>query len=311
MRSLVLFLCLHSSLIVGCASRSGYNVEKNIESEFKFSSKFLTVGDYKVHYIDEGKGDPILLLHGNPTNVYLWRNIVPNLSLRHRVLAIDLIGLGKSDKEYKKNLFYVNQEMLRKFIEKMKLKKLVIVGHDWGGALAYDYASRNDLKGLVLIEPVRPKKRLDSFFGRVLWKTSFLEWYMVSKNYFVETMIPSLTARSLTDQELDNYRRPVKSEEDRLTTYKWWTLLPFESEKAELFPVLNKSLSTVAKSGLSKLFIVANPGVIITKKIESRFKETFKNTIFINIGDGKHFLQESHPKKISRAIIGWNEKHNN
>ena len=70
----------------------------NISADFPFESKYLNVKGSKMHYIDVGEGDPILFLHGNPTSNYLWRNVIPHLEGQGRLIAPDLIGMGKSDK---------------------------------------------------------------------------------------------------------------------------------------------------------------------------------------------------------------------
>ena len=74
------------------------NNKKQVSSEFPFRSNFIEIHDSKIHYIDEGIGEPILFLHGNPTSSYLWRNIIPHLKDNARCIAPDLIGMGKSDK---------------------------------------------------------------------------------------------------------------------------------------------------------------------------------------------------------------------
>lgn len=101
-------------------------------TEFPFQSKFIEVLGSKIHYVDEGEGDPILLLHGIPTSNYLWRNVIPHLSSLGRCIAPDLIGLGKSDKpdiEYsiKDHIHYIDE-----FIHALQLKKIVYVLHGGG-----------------------------------------------------------------------------------------------------------------------------------------------------------------------------------
>jgi len=119
---------------------------KQISTEFPFRSNFVQVHGSKIHYIDEGKGEPILLLHGNPTSSYLWRNIIPHLTDNARCIAPDLIGMGKSDKpdiEYK---FFDHAKYIEGFIDKMKLKDISLVIHDWGSGLGFHYAMRNEDK---------------------------------------------------------------------------------------------------------------------------------------------------------------------
>ena len=73
-------------------------IRQDISADFAFKSNYIEVHDSKLHYVDEGSGDPILFLHGNPTSSYLWRNVIPHVTSLGRAVAPDLIGMGKSDK---------------------------------------------------------------------------------------------------------------------------------------------------------------------------------------------------------------------
>ncbi len=107
-----------------------------------------------MHYIDEGSGDPLLFLHGNPTSCYLWRNIVPHVSTLGRCIALDLIGMGQSDKPDIEYRFFEHVRYVEDFIEKMKLENLTLVIHDWGSAIGFHYAMRheNNVQGLAFME---------------------------------------------------------------------------------------------------------------------------------------------------------------
>ena len=134
---------------------------KSISPDFPFESKYLDVHGSKMHYIDEGEGDPILFLHGNPTSNYLWRNIIPYLTPHARVIAPDLIGMGKSDKPDISYNFFDHTKYLEGFIEKLELTNVTLVLHDWGSGLGFHYGMRheNNLKGIAFMESmIKPLK---------------------------------------------------------------------------------------------------------------------------------------------------------
>ncbi|MCH6574394.1 MAG: alpha/beta fold hydrolase, partial [Bacteroidetes bacterium] len=122
---------------------------QEISAKFPYTSKFIEVNGSKMHYVDEGSGNPILFLHCNPTSSYLWRNIIPHLSRAGRCIAPDLIGFEKSDKPDIEYRFFDHVKYVEGFIEKMGLKNITLVIHDWGSALGFHYAMRheNNIKG--------------------------------------------------------------------------------------------------------------------------------------------------------------------
>ena len=127
----------------------------SISAEFPFDSRYLEVEGSRLHYVEEGSGDPILFLHGNPTWSYLWRNVLPHLSPHGRALALDLIGMGRSDKPDIEYRFFDHVRYLEGFIKKLQLENLTLVLHDWGAALGFHYAMRHQerVKGIAFLEP--------------------------------------------------------------------------------------------------------------------------------------------------------------
>jgi len=115
-----------------------------ISPEFPFESHYVEVHGSKMHYIDEGTGDPVLFLHGNPTSSYLWRNIIPYLSDHARCITPDLIGMGKSDKPDIPYRFTDHYRYITGFIEALNLKNITFVIHDWGSGLGFHYAMQNE-----------------------------------------------------------------------------------------------------------------------------------------------------------------------
>ena len=129
---------------------------QEISAAFPFQSKFVEVHGSKMHYVEEGAGDPVLFLHGNPTSSYLWRNVIPHVSPLARCIALDLIGMGKSDKPDLEYRFVEHSRYVDGFIEALGLRNITFVIHDWGSALGFHYARRHEenVKGLAFMEAI-------------------------------------------------------------------------------------------------------------------------------------------------------------
>jgi haloalkane dehalogenase len=147
--------------------------KKQISTEFPFRSNFVEVDGSKIHYIDEGKGEPILFLHGNPTSSYLWRNIIPHLTDNARCIAPDLIGMGKSDKPDIEYRFFDHVKYIEGFFDKMKLKNITLVVHDWGSGLGFHYGMRNEdkIRGIAFMEAILASTESWDMFSRPFTST--------------------------------------------------------------------------------------------------------------------------------------------
>ena len=122
--------------------------------DFPFESHYVDVDGSKMHYVESGEGDPILFVHGNPTSSYLWRNVIPHVSPVGRAIAVDLIGMGRSDKPDIDYRFFDHLKYLEAFIEALGLENVTLVLHDWGGGLGTSYARRHpdNVRGMPFTE---------------------------------------------------------------------------------------------------------------------------------------------------------------
>ncbi|HDK81099.1 MAG TPA: haloalkane dehalogenase, partial [Nitrospirae bacterium] len=219
---------------------------ENISSEFPFKSNYIEVLGSKIHYIDEGQGNPILFLHGNPTSSYLWRNIIPHLTPHARCIAPDLIGMGKSDKPDINYRFADHVEYIEGFIEKMGLKNITLVIHDWGSALGFHYAMRNEdnIKGIAFMEAILKPLKWSEFtkefrIGFKLFRTPLIGWLIISvMNVFVEKILPQAIVRDLTGDEMNRYREPFKTIKDRKPVLRWPNEIPIEGKPSDVTEIV-------------------------------------------------------------------------
>ena len=123
-------------------------------NKIQFEQKTIEILGSKMSYIDEGEGDPIVFIHGVPTSKRVWRGIIPELSQSARCIAVDLIGLGQSDKP---DIDYSIDDHVRyftQFMEALNLENATLVMHAWGSVIGFSYAMHhpNKIKGLAFFE---------------------------------------------------------------------------------------------------------------------------------------------------------------
>jgi|TARA_B110000438_G_scaffold218763_1_gene211652 haloalkane dehalogenase len=282
----------------------------------EISKKFIKVNDKKIAYVEMGQGDPIVFQHGNPTSSYLWRNIMPYLKEQGRCIAVDLIGMGDSDKldqsGPKKYLYEEHRDYLFKAWEKLKINNNVtLVVHDWGSALGFDWAFQhpNAIKGIVYMEaivrPVKWNEWPDSATNIFkAFRSNAGEELILNKNIFIEGVLPNSIIRNLDEEEMEAYRKPfLKSGEDRRPSLSWPREIPIENEPKNVTKIVSRYSKWLENTEIKKLFINADPGSILVGK-QREFCRTWKNQTEITV-KGKHFIQEDSPDDIGKAIKDW------
>lgn len=286
---------------------------KPISADFPFESKYVEVHGSKIHYIDEGSGDPILFLHGNPTSSYLWRNIIPYLVPHGRCIALDLIGMGKSDKPDLGYRFSDHSKYVEGFIEKLGLTNLTLVIHDWGSALGFHYAMRHEsnIKGIAfmeaLLKPVMWKDFPADFKrGFKMMRTPGIGWVMISvMNVFVTQILPQTIVRKLTAEEQAYYAAPYQTVQSRKPVRQWPCEIPIEGKPADVHQLISKYNQQLQNSALPKLLFFATPGALINAETVEWCRQHLKNLTVVDIGKGMHFVQEDQPHLIGEELGKW------
>jgi len=278
--------------------------------------KTIEVLGQTMAYVEMGTGDPIVFQHGNPTSSYLWRNIMPKLADQGRCLAIDLIGMGDSDKlEDSGPDRYTLAEHQRYFDAALTAlgvtDKVTLVLHDWGTALGFDWARRHAdailgiayMEGIVM--PVEwddwPQVARGIFQG---FRSEAGEEMILNKNLFVESVLPGSVLRILSEEEMAVYRRPFSSPgESRRPTLSWPRQIPIAGQPAAVVSTVESYSAWLAESALPKLFINADPGAILIGR-QRQFCRGWANQSEVTVA-GSHFLQEDSPHEIAQAIASW------
>jgi haloalkane dehalogenase len=267
-------------------------------------------------YVEMGEGTPIIFQHGNPTSSYLWRNIMPHLQDQGRCIAIDLIGMGDSDKldnpDASSYTFVQHREYLDGALEALGVESdVTLVIHDWGSALGFDWANRHRdaVKGIAYMEgivrPVSwdewPEAARGVFQG---FRSTAGEEMVLDKNTFVERVLPGSILRDLSEEEMEIYRRPFQnSGEDRRPTLTWPRQIPIDGTPADVVEIVQAYADWLTEADLPKLFINADPGAILIGA-QREFCRSWPNQTEVKVW-GNHFLQEDSPHEIGKAIAAW------
>ncbi len=291
----------------------GVDAEPSISAEFPYESQYVEVLGSKMHFIEQGQGDPILMLHGNPSSSYLWRNVIPHVSPAGRVIAVDLIGMGKSDKP---DIAYELQDHIRyvdAFIETMGLENVVLVLHDWGGGVGFDYAMRNpeNVRGIVFMEAVvKPMTWADTNFAeKYLFETMRDEEdgydLNIRDNYFVEKLLPMMAGRALSEAEMNVYRAPYLEAAHRKPVRVWPEEIPIDGTPERNFILISETYEKLKESSIPLLLLVGDPGMIMKEEFVATLKNELPRMETRKIGPGMHFLQETQPTNIGQATGSW------
>ncbi len=280
------------------------------------SKQYKTVKGKQMAYHDVGSGDAVVFLHGNPTSSYLWRDIVPYVSGSARCIVPDLIGQGDSDKlddtgpgSY---TFVEHREYLDGLLDQLDLgDRVTLVIHDWGSALGFDWANRHQdrVAGIAYMEAIVRPVTWDEWpeSARGIFqsmRSDAGEEMVLTKNLFVEAILPASIMRKLSDAEMDEYRRPFAAVgEDRRPTLTWPRQIPIDGEPADVVEIVQSYADWLSTSEIPKLFVNADPGTILTGA-QREFCRTWPNQTEVTV-PGIHFIQEDSADAIGEAIAGW------
>jgi haloalkane dehalogenase len=259
-----------------------------------------------------------LFLHGNPTSSLIWRNILPLVAPVAHCIAPDLIGFGGSGKPDIGYRFFDHVRYLDALIDELGITSAYLVAQDWGSALAFHLAARRPdfVRGLAFMEFIRPLPRWADFHQndeddsarqtfRKFRTPGEGEAMILKANAFIERVLPGGILRKLSDEEMAAYRAPFETPESRRPILALPRELPIEGEPADVYQTLESAHAALAASIYPKLLFVGDPGALVSPAFVEKFAATLQQCAVIDLGAGRHFLQEDHPEAIGRSVAGW------
>ncbi|WP_327001748.1 haloalkane dehalogenase [Dactylosporangium sp. NBC_01737] len=289
-----------------------------VSAAFPYQKQRRQVLGVEMAYVEVGEGDPIVLLHGNPTSSYLWRNVLPHLEPQGRCIAPDLIGMGDSGKlpdsgpgSYR---FVEHRRHLDALLDALGVRERVtLVVHDWGSALGFDWANRHReaVRGIAYMEAIVRSQAWDHW--DTMGKRSLLqalrseagEEMVLRDNIFVEEVLPQAVLRTLSAEEMAQYRRPFDEPgEGRRPTLTWPREIPIEGEPPDVTAIADAYADWLATSEVPKLFVKAEPGAILASDWLLDTVRGWPAQTEVTVA-GIHFVQEDSPDEIGQAIAGW------
>jgi haloalkane dehalogenase len=281
------------------------------------AKQFTTVNGHRLAHVEMGQGQPIVLLHGNPTSSYLWRDVMPPLARLGRAIAPDLIGHGDSDKlpaslgPGRYTLEGTYDLLAGQLAALIGDQRVTLVLHDWGSALGFHWARLHpeQVRGIAYMEAVVmplpswddwPEKARGIFQG---FRSPKGEGLVLERNLFIEGVLPNSILRKLTDDEMAAYRAPFAQEEDRQPMLNWPRQIPIAGEPANVVALVQQYAQWLSTSPVAKLFVNADPGSILVGT-QREFCRTWPNQREVTV-PGLHFIQEDSGVAIGQAVAAW------
>jgi haloalkane dehalogenase len=305
--------------------------ENYARADFPYVSRYVEVDGSLMHYVDTGgDGSTVLMIHGQPTWSYLWRNVIPHLEDNHRVIALDLIGFGKSDQP---DIAYSSSDhanYLAGFIDALELDDITLVVHDWGSILGFDYAATHPervkaiafMEAAIAIPPAEdpylpplpingesPEYDMNQFYGLLqqIRQPGVGEVMILEQNMFLEGLVLPNFAGLLTEDEMNAYREPFAEGRSRLPMLQFPRSVPIDGEtpadSVEMMTRYNDYLRT--QENLPKLLLHLSDGYLINRWDVEWMRRNFNDLTIHNMGPGGHFMQEYNPRGIGISINNW------
>ncbi len=275
---------------------------------FPYKPHYVEVNGLRMHYLDEGKGDPILCLHGEPSWCYLYRKMVPALTKSHRVVAPDLIGFGRSDKPTERSAFTyaMHHDALAAFVKQLDLKRITLVCQDWGGLLGLPLATEMPDRfdrlvimntGLPAGEPLSP-----AFY---LWR----ELAAKSSDLDIGSVIQRGSLTKLEPAVIAAYNAPFPDARYKAGAHQFPLLVPTKPDDPGA-DTMRKSREALAH-WTKPVLVLFSDGDPITGGGDKLFRKLIpgaKDEPEIVVKGGGHFLQEDKGEEIAKHIVEYLER---
>lgn len=281
----------------------------------------IDVLDSTMHYEQSGNGAPIVFLHGNPTSSHAWRNVLPAMGAPGLLLAPDLIGMGRSGKPTIDYNFDDHSRYLDAWIDALGLDQVTLIGHDWGGALAFDWAARHPhrIRGIAFFETiVRPLEWSDfPPSGQARYERmrtpGFGEKLVLEENFFMEQALNATTLHGINEEDRLLYATAYPTAESRRPLLSWARSMPIAGEPAEIVTRIEAYDSWLASSDDCPKLLLTFTGsaekLMIGPHIIDWCRRNLSSLEIENCGEAAHIANEDQPQAIGEAVGAWTRRH--
>ena len=279
----------------------------------------VPVLDSFLHYEASGAGPVFVFLHGNPSSSRLWRNVIPRLG-RGLMLAPDLIGMGQSGKPDIPYLFADHARYLDAWFDALGPDRVVLVGHDWGGALAFDWAARHPelVAGIAFLESIvkplssadlspQARKRAETIRDPKAGEELGLDTDGLVRQAFTKGVLTPVS-----EEDLAAYLAPYPARESRRPLLAWARQMPIDGEPAELVERIEAFDAWLAQSTeVPKLLMTfeGSPTLLITRELTAWCAANITSLDIVACGQAGHHAPEDQPEAIAMAVSAWADRH--
>jgi haloalkane dehalogenase len=277
-------------------------------------SRYVDIDDHRMHYVESGKGDVILFLHGMPTSSYVWRGIMPDLANHAKCIAVDLIGMGLSSQPDIDYTIDDHASHIESFINQLGLKNVTLMMHGWGSVIGFDYASRHpeNVKALAFYEShLRVADNWDQLslpvqqLAAKLTRPEMAYRAIVEQNYLLKKILPGGAVDTLPDDVIEAYERPFQTADSRKVLWQYVQELPLGKAETPASKIIDRYSQWLVQTDIPKLMLYAVPGFITTLDTVQWAKKNLKQLTLSPLDDVLHFAQESIPELFSEKLKVW------
>lgn len=293
--------------------------KKTTSAAFPYESRTVDVDGHAIHYVEEGRGDPILFVHGNPTSSYVFRNVLGPVARAtgRRAIALDLLGMGRSAKPRIAYSCALHASIIEGFIDALRLRDVILVAEDWGGPLAMDVLTREPtrFRSAILMETfLWPMTYAEDFEPAIrlpfkMMRTPVGDLFSRGMNIMINKIIPEHCP--ISDEALDHYRGEKPTWADKKAMADFPRLIPVDRKPPESQAFFEALGQRLPRAELPILWILADPGVVVSNVNPigmarlDHLREVWPHMVVRDFGPGYHFLSEEDPERVCAMVSQW------
>lgn len=282
---------------------------QEIRELYPFKSNFLNVDGNSMHYVDEGEGEAILMLHGNPTWSFYYRDLLNAFKGSHRVIAPDYIGCGLSDKpneyDYSLDRRILDLERLVLFLG---LKRINLIVHDWGGAIGFGLATRcpHFVKSVVIFNTAAFLRNKIPLRISICRNRLFGDFLVRRLNAFAQAAIYMASAKGLSEKVKKAYLLPYSSPSQRRAISEFVRDIPM-NQKHRSYATLKKIENSLEKLECPKLILWGGQDFCFNNDNFARWKNTYPDSYHKYYPKAGHYVLEDETEDVILNIRNFLE----